>query len=109
LAAGGSSIGSNAKQEGNHPMKLPVAIATLFLAATTALPAFAATSIVNAPNGIPTASVDTVQYRQAQPDAHNANTRAARNARVTPWGHCVSGLDRGAESAFPSWDLCSGR
>ena len=44
-------------------MQLPVAIATLFLAATTALPAFAATSIVNAPNGIPTASVDTVRYR----------------------------------------------
>jgi hypothetical protein len=101
-------------------MKLPVAIAALFLATTTALPAFAATVANPAPNDIPRASTDTVQYRQAQ-TPHRAYRdgyvyrrgyrayAAAPGYRVMPRQGCVSGLDRGTASAYPSWDLCSGR
>jgi hypothetical protein len=81
-------------------MKLPIALATLFLAATTALPAFAATS----------APRDAVQYRQdyrSGIDAYAASPRVQRQT-VSGWGHCVSGLESGARSAFPSWDVCQG-
>ena len=44
-------------------MKLPIALATLFLAATTAVPAFAA---MPAPHA-------TAQYQQGYRDGYNAN------------------------------------
>jgi len=80
-------------------MKLPIALATLFLAATTALPAFAATA----------APRDSVGYQQDYRGGINAYAAAPRADRQAAhgWGHCVSGsLDAGARSAFPSWDVC---
>jgi hypothetical protein len=85
-------------------MKLPIALAALFLAATTALPANAAPR-------------DSARYQQDfryQQDyrgginAYAAAPRAHRQA-VYGWGHCVSrSLDSEARSAFPSWDVCPG-
>jgi len=86
-------------------MKLPIALATLFLAATTAVPAFAATP---APH-------DIAPYQQGYRDGINGNAyhayaaspRAERRA-ASGWGHCVRGLDSDTYSAFPSWDVCRG-
>ena len=102
-------------------MRLPLAIATLLLATATALPAFAATPapISASLRDAAAAPIETVQYRQAQTPRQRRQVRTYRNgynayaAQPTarrsynnPWGHCVSGLDRGARSAFPSWDVC---
>lgn len=83
-------------------MKLPVALAALFLAATTAVPAFAATPA-------------TMQYEQGYRDGINADAyRAyamsprAEQRTASGWGHCVRGLDSSAYSAFPAWDVCRG-
>jgi hypothetical protein len=101
-------------------MRLPIALATLALATTTALPAFAAAPAPISPSLRDAAAtpIETVQYRQTTPRQRRA-VRANRGAyrayaaapRVyrrgyTPWGHCVRGLDRSARSAFPSWDQC---
>jgi hypothetical protein len=101
-------------------MRLPITIGTLLLTATTAASAFAV-----APAPIPLRDeavmpIETVQYRQQTTrQRRQARTyrgysrsyatapRAARNSN--PWGQCVGGLSRGASSAFPSWDTCSGR
>ena len=69
-------------------MRLYIAIATLFLAATTALPAFA-----SAPNG---------HYFYS----HSAPAAARHLPAANGWGHCVRGLEEGGRSAFPSWDVC---
>ena len=88
-------------------MKLPIALATLFLAATTAVPAFAA---MQAPHS-------TAQYQQGYRDGYNANTNAYNARAAAPrvnsqatygWGHCVSGLTSDEASAYPSWDVCGG-
>ena len=80
-------------------MKLPIALATLFLAATTALPAFAANA----------APRDAVRYQQDYRSgihAYAASPRAQRQP-FSGWGHCVSNsLDLDTRSAFPSWDVC---
>jgi len=39
-------------------------------------------------------------------DAHAAAPHAARPAAAANWGHCVSGLQSEAASAYPSWNLC---
>jgi hypothetical protein len=86
-------------------MKLPIALAALFLAATTAVPAFAATP----------ASRGAIQYEQGYRDGLNANAdhafamspRAERRT-ASGWGPCVRGLDSSAYSAFPAWDVCRG-
>jgi len=81
-------------------MKLSIALATMLLAATTALPAFAANA---APH-------DTARYQQDYRSGINAYAASPRAQRQTfsSWGHCVSSsLDSGARSAFPSWDVCS--
>jgi hypothetical protein len=104
-------------------MKLPVALAALFLATTTALPVFAASINTSAPNGIPEASIETTQHGPVALRYHSDRNYADRNwdgygayAASPASRHtfrngqpCVSGLDRGAASAFPSWELCSGR
>jgi hypothetical protein len=87
-------------------MKLPIALATLFLAATTALPAFAAN----------TAPRDAARYQQdygyqqdyrSGTNAYAASPRAQRPA-VAGWGHCISrSVDADSRSAYPSWDICS--
>ena len=82
-------------------MKLSIALATVFMAATTALPAFAA----------PRHAVQS-QYQQdyrSGINAYAASPRAAQRHQTTStWGHCVGGLESGASSAFPSWDVCEG-
>jgi hypothetical protein len=99
--------------------RLPVAIATLFLAATAALPASAATPtpLSASLHDAAVTPIEAVQHRQAPRkravrtyrngyNAYAAAPRRSYRAYRTPWGHCVSGLDRGARSAFPNWDLC---
>jgi len=76
-------------------MRLSLAIATLFLAATTALPASA-----SAPNGHYFYSHQQGYRTGASPDA------AARHPAVNGWSHCVGGLEQGGRSAYPSWDVC---
>ena len=114
-------------------MRLPLAIATLFLTATTALPAFAAApSPISASLRDAAASpIEVVQNRQ-QTTRQRRQVRTNRDGRrafgqyyygsqdpypqrVYPnawsgsWGHCAGGLGAGGDSAFPSWDTCSGR
>jgi hypothetical protein len=105
-------------------MRLPLAIVTLCLATTTALPAFAATPapISVSLRDAAASPIEAVQYRQRTTRQRRQTTRTYRNGYNAyaaaprtrsgyrnPWGHCVGGLGRGAESAFPSWDTCSGR
>jgi hypothetical protein len=106
-------------------MRLPIALATLAFATVafaTVLPAFAAApapfslalrDATAAP--IETMPIETVQYRQTTRQrraarsyrgAYGAYAAAPRRYRTTPWGHCVTGVDRGTRSAYPSWDLC---
>jgi hypothetical protein len=75
--------------EGHIPMKLPIALAALFLAATTAVPAFAASS---APRGT---------------KAYAASPRAQERA-TSGWGHCIRGEESSTYSAWPAWDVCRG-
>ena len=106
-------------------MRLPIAIATLLLAAGTALPAVAATPapISAALRDAAATPIEAVAERtQAQRQnqrqrQRQRNTRTYRGGadayasqprRVQPqgWGNCVSGITPGAGSAFPSWDRC---
>lgn len=105
-------------------MRLPLAIATLFLTATTALPAFAAAPAPIALRDAAATPIEAVQYQQQQQQTTRqrrqsrnyrsgyrgyASAPRARSGYNNPRGNCVGGLSRGAESAFPSWDTCSGR
>jgi hypothetical protein len=101
-------------------MRLPLAIATVALAVTTALPAFAATPsapILASLQNTVSAPVETVASRQTNRQRQTRSTRSYRGGynayaasprarRSNPWGHCVTGLDRSSRSAFPNWDLC---
>ena len=115
-------------------MKLPLAIATLLLTTTTALPAFAASP---APISISlrdaaVTPIEAVQQRQTTKRQRQTRTypkadraygqgqyyygardpypqRAYNNPWSGSWGQCVGGLTAGGSSAFPSWDTCSGR
>ena len=97
-------------------MKLPIAIVALFLAATTALPAFA-----RAPTGHsfyvhggvarythdgPAARAEGAQsgYRSGY-DAYAA-APGVRQPVANGWGHCVGGGSSELLSAYPSWDVC---
>ena len=86
-------------------MKLPIAIATLFLAATTALPAFA-----RAPTGHTFFQRDAARVESVQHGYRNgyAAYAAAPGVRrpASGWGHCVSGGASELQSAYPSWDVC---
>jgi len=86
-------------------MKLPIAIATLFLATSTALPAFAA------PNG-------HYFYSHPQGYSHGYNAYAAApRARshegavrsANPGWPCIhrSRQEAGLDSAYPSWEECN--
>jgi hypothetical protein len=91
-------------------MKLSIAIAALFLAATTALPASAA-----APTGRSFYQHEGRSFglhhdqgpyaRRAGADAYAAAPVMRRQAR-TNWGHCASGVPSESYSAYPSWDVC---
>jgi hypothetical protein len=103
-------------------MRLPIALATLALATvgfatTTALPALAAgpAPISVALRAAAATPIETVQHRRTTRQrraargyrgAYRAYAASPRRYRRTPWGHCVSGVDRGTRSAFPSWDQC---
>jgi hypothetical protein len=95
-------------------MKLAIAMAALFLAATTALPAAAA-----APTGHSFYQHQgrSLSLRHSQSpyrtgaDAYAAAPGYAAAPRVRQpvangWGHCVSGLASETYSAYPSWDVC---
>lgn len=93
-------------------MKLPLTIATLLLVTTTALPAFA-----TAPTGHSFYQHQGYSYRSnayglhRHPTVNGYNAYAAEpnarpQVRSNGWGHCVSGLEEGGRSAFPSWDVC---
>lgn len=90
-------------------MKLPIALATLFLAATTALPAFA-----RAPTGhsfYMHGGVAQYTHDGAAARAENGYRAYAAAPRVrqpvaNSWGHCVSGSASELQSAYPSWDVC---
>jgi hypothetical protein len=88
-------------------MKLPIALATLFLAAAAALPAFA----VNAAPRDSARYQQDFRYQQDYRSGINAYAAAPRAHRpaVDGWGHCVSrSVDADSRSAFPSWDVCPG-
>ena len=106
-------------------MRLPIALATLALATTTALPAFAvgpspiSLSLRDAAaTPIETVQQTTRQRRQARTYSGYRAYAAAPRARSgsndpwarysNPWGHCASGLTGGGSSAYPQWDLCGG-
>lgn len=78
--------------------KLPVAIATIFLAASTALPAFAAT-----PRAAVEAPMIAAQHRPMPQQRVQTNGDAHRSAYGST---CVDRSDSGQYSAFPSWDVC---
>jgi hypothetical protein len=78
-------------------MKLPIAAAAVFLAATAAMPAFAA---ARAPGD---GAMSAWRY------GYHAYAAAPslRSQWVRSWGHCASG-DSSMTSAYPSWDVCRG-
>jgi hypothetical protein len=99
-------------------MKFPIAFATLFLAATTALPAYARAPTGHsfyAHGGVARYTHDGLPARRrAVPqwqgyrngyDAYAAEPRF-RQPADNSWGHCVSGLPSEAYSGYPSWDVC---
>jgi hypothetical protein len=101
-------------------MKHPIAIATLFLTMSTALPALAATPVSTTLRDVAAAPIESVQYRQA-PRVRNDRYRSGYDAFASDNGvsnaanrrngaaagrSCVSGGEEGAASAFPSWALC---
>jgi hypothetical protein len=97
-------------------MKLSIAIATLFLAATAALPASARTSTGHsfyAHGGVSlrTHNVGPAEARgwpgyRGGYAAYAAAPGMSRPAVSGGWGHCVSGSDGQLQSAYPSWDGC---
>jgi len=105
-------------------MRLPIALATLALATTTALPAFAiapspislslrdaAATPIETVQQIPQQRRQTRTYRgsyAATPRARRSYAAAprARSGYSNPWGQCVGGLTGGGSSAFPQWDVC---
>jgi hypothetical protein len=97
-------------------MKLPIAIAALFLAATAALPASARTPTGHSfymHGGVSQRTHDGWAARaQAWPayrggyNAYAAAPGARRPAANGGWGHCVSGSNSELMSAYPSWDRC---
>lgn len=107
-------------------MKLSVAIATLFFAATTALPAFAAMPASASLRDAATPT-ETVQYRQAphqqhtgaRPvqhrnghDAYASHNRAPAamtepSRTIIPGWHCAYRDESSEYSAFPAWEICN--
>jgi hypothetical protein len=99
-------------------MKLPIALTTLFLAATTAVPAFA-----HAPTGhsfyehggvaqyTRERAAGPIESRRVYRNGYGAYAAApgaavVRRPLANGWGHCVSGGASEFYSAYPSWDVC---
>jgi hypothetical protein len=108
-------------------MKPTLLVIALLLGTATALPAFAAPAAIAA-HGVAVSSVETVQYQEAARSpydgvlvnrprnpydayaSHNGSPSAAggHDHDVIPGWPCVNrGSDRGASSAFPSWEICN--
>ena len=94
-------------------MKLPIALAALFLAVTAALPASARTPTGHSfymHGGVSQRTHDGWAARaQAWPEyrgGYNAYAAAPGARRPAGWGHCVSGSNSELMSAYPSWDRC---
>jgi hypothetical protein len=100
-------------------MKLPIAIASLFFATTTALPAFAAIPASISLRDAASAPIETVQYRptahQTHRSGHTANashdrvggSSSAVSRQIIPGWRCVSrDLGEGNYSAYPAWEVC---
>lgn len=89
-------------------MKLSVAIASLLLVTSTALPAFAAVPASISLRDAATAPTETVQYRPTPHQAHGAQSSAhAVNRKIIPGSRCVSrDLGEGNYSAYPAWEVC---
>ena len=91
-------------------MKLPLAIATLLLVTTTALPAFARAPTGHSFYQHQGYSFQTHAYgpqHHSVVNGYNAFAAAPYVQRQvrSGWGHCVRG-EEGGRSAFPSWDVC---
>lgn len=87
-------------------MKLPLAIATLALVVTTALPAVART-----PAGRTFFQRDAERMESVQRGYQPARIHAARPTRqplANGGAHCVTGLSDDALSGYPSWSVCAG-
>ncbi|MPZ38291.1 MAG: hypothetical protein GEU95_09510 [Rhizobiales bacterium] len=101
-------------------MKLAIAIAALFLATTTTLPAVAAPPMGDTSS----TPVETVQYRQTPRhplhtyryrngyNAYAAQPGTARSAEprshdVLPGWPCADRTESSAYSAYPSWEICN--
>jgi hypothetical protein len=100
-------------------MKLPIAVASVFLATSTALPAFAAIPASISLRDAATAPIETVQYRprshQTHRNRHTAHashndaggSSSAVSRQITPGWRCVSrDLGEGNYSANPAWEVC---
>jgi hypothetical protein len=91
-------------------MKLPIAIAALFIAVTTALPAAAAAPTGHSfyTHGGRSLGLHHDQGPYTARSAYSAYAVAPRDYRpaVTSRGHCVNGMAGEASSAYPSWELC---
>jgi len=111
-------------------MKFPVAVtvATLFLATSTALPAFAAMPGPMSLRDAAAAPIETVQYRQTPRQRHDrsqaysyrngynayashngvpASAGTDRQHDVIPGWPCTDRTESSEYSAFPSWELCN--
>jgi hypothetical protein len=95
-------------------MKLPIAIATLFLATSTALPAFAAPNghyFYSHQQGYRTAnSAYAAARRPPVANGYNAyaSHEAASRSANTRWP-CIhrSRQESGLDSAYPDWEECN--
>jgi hypothetical protein len=103
-------------------MKIATVMAALLLASATAAPAFANTAAFHTNTVAFHKSVRHertyrhgayhpthrrgVYYPYAFDPRFGGYHAFAAYPRPSGWGHCVSGLDSGAASAFPSWDVC---
>jgi hypothetical protein len=108
-------------------MNLPIVIATLFLATSTALPAFAAMPASISMRDAAATPIETVQYRQTprQRDdrdptygyrngynAYASQNRAARSPNalsrdVIPGWPCEYRDESSTYSAYPAWEICN--
>ena len=84
-------------------MKLPIAMATLFLAAITALPASA-----RVPTGHSFYVRDAARAESVQHGSRHAYATAPliRQPLANGRGHCIAAGTGEAQSAYPNWEVC---
>ncbi len=89
-------------------MKLPIAIATLFLAAITALPASARVPTGHSFYVRDAARAESVQhgYRHAGYRHAYAAAPLIRQPLANGRGHCIAAEPGETLSAYPNWEVC---